>query len=118
MHEGLLFTLPEPHLRAVVLEHSTLFPTWHPVTKTFHLCCVDSDTIRNREMLPEEETQNAGIFVFERKKLCANLKADETGLLKYFNRMSSSDFDFLLNKIEDKVSRVDTNYCNSIPASV
>ena len=37
---------------------------------------------------------------------------------KNFNRMSSSDFDFLLNKIEDKVSRVDTNYRDSIPALV
>ena len=51
-------------------------------------------------------------------QLLANLKADETGLFKNFNRISSSDFDFLLNKIEDKVSRVDTNYCDSIPASV
>ena len=30
MHKGLLFTPPEPHLRAVVLKHSTLFPPWHP----------------------------------------------------------------------------------------
>ena len=45
------------------------------------------------------------------------LKADETGLLKNFNHMSS-DFDFLLNEIEDKVSRVNTNYRDSIPASV
>ena len=29
MQEGLLFTLPEPHLRAFVLEHSTKFPTQH-----------------------------------------------------------------------------------------
>ena len=50
-------------------------------------------------------------------QLLANLKADETGLLKNFNHISS-DFDFLLNEIEDKVSRVDTNYRNSIPASV
>ena len=50
-------------------------------------------------------------------QLLANLKADETGLFKNFNRMSS-DFDFLLNKIEDKVSRVDTNYRDNIPASV
>ena len=50
-------------------------------------------------------------------QLLENLKADETGLFKNFNRMSS-DFDFLLNKIEDKVSRVDTNYRDSIPASV
>ena len=32
--------------------------------------------------------------------------------------MSSSDFDFLLNKTEDKMSRVDTNYRDSIPALV
>ena len=51
-------------------------------------------------------------------KLLENVKADETGLFKNLNRISSSDFDFLLNKIEDKVSRVDTNYRDSIPASV
>ena len=51
-------------------------------------------------------------------QLLANLKADETGLFKNFNHMPPSDFEFLLNKIEDKVSRVDTNYCDSIPASV
>ena len=50
-------------------------------------------------------------------QLLANSKADETGLLKNFNRISS-DFDFSLNKIEDKVSRVYTNYCDSILASV
>ena len=51
-------------------------------------------------------------------QLLSNLKADKTGLFKNFNRMSSSDFDILLNKIEDKVSGVDTNYRGSIPASV
>ena len=51
-------------------------------------------------------------------QLLANLKADEMGLFKNFNRMSSSDFDFLLNTIEDKVSRADTNYRDSIPATV
>ena len=35
MHEGLLFTPPEPHLRAVVLKHSTLFPPWHPGYQNF-----------------------------------------------------------------------------------
>jgi hypothetical protein len=51
-------------------------------------------------------------------QLLANLKADETGLFKHFNHMLSSDFYFLLNKIEDKVSRVDTNYRDSIPPLV
>ena len=41
------------------------------VIKTLHLCCVHSDTIRNRETPPEEDTQNVGIFIFERNKLCA-----------------------------------------------
>ena len=51
-------------------------------------------------------------------QLLANLKVDEMGLFKNYNRISSSDFDFLLNKIEDKVSRINTNYHDSIPASV
>ena len=38
-----------------------------------------------------------------------------------FSKISTAGhhrIDFLLNKIEDKVSRVDTNYRDSIPASV
>ena len=35
MHEGLLFIPPEPHIRAVVLEHLTMFPTWHPGYQNF-----------------------------------------------------------------------------------
>ena len=35
MHEGLLFTPPEPHIRAVVLNHLTVIPTWHPGYQNF-----------------------------------------------------------------------------------
>jgi len=41
-------------------------------------------------------------------QLLANLRAEETGLLKNFSRMSSSGFDFSLKKIEEKLSRVGT----------
>ena len=57
--------------RAVVLEHSTKFPTWYPGYQNFLFVLLDSDTIRNLETPPEEKTQNVGIFVFERKKLYA-----------------------------------------------
>ena len=52
------------------------------------------------------------------KQLLANLKPDKMELSKNFNRMSSSDFDFLLTKIEDTVAGADTNYQGSIPATV
>ena len=35
---NMLFTPPEPHLRAVVLKHSTLFPPWHPGYQKLSIC--------------------------------------------------------------------------------
>ena len=60
------------------------------VIKTFHLCCVDSDTIRNWETPPEEVMWESS-FLKGRNyvQLLANLKADVMGLFKNFNCMSS-----------------------------
>ncbi|XP_044763654.1 uncharacterized protein LOC123320400 [Coccinella septempunctata] len=47
-----------------------------------------------------------------------DLGAYETELFRNFCRMSLSDFNILLGKIDEKVSRKDINYRESIPASV
>ena len=114
MQEGLLFTLPGHAYEQLFKNIRKSSQHGTRIIKTFYLCSVDSDTIRNRETLPEEEMQNVGIFVFERKKLCATACKFEGGWNAHHYRILI----FLLNKIEDKVSRVDTNYRDSIPVSV
>ena len=121
MREGLPIHTAWTCLGTVVLEHSTKFPTWHPGYRNFLSVLVDSDTIRNRKTPPEEETQNVEIFVFESKKLCATASKFKSGWNGTFHKFQPHviiGFWFFTKKIEDKVSRVNTNYGDSIPASV
>jgi hypothetical protein len=48
----------------------------------------------------------------------SQLNADDGALFKNFTRMSLTDFHCLLNKVAPFISKQDTNYRNSIPASV
>jgi len=75
---------------------------------------IEEESQRKRRRIWESSFLKGRNYV----QLLENLRADETGLFKNFSRMSSSDFDFLLSKIEAKVSRVNTNYRDSIPASI
>ena len=55
-------------LQAVILEHSTKFPTWYPGYQ--NLCL-------SKVILSENQRKKCRIFIFERKKLCATVSKFE-----------------------------------------
>ena len=83
MNEGLLFTLPEPHIRAVVLEHLTVAPGLSKLSicaaSIVILSEIEKRRLRKKRRMWESSFLKGRNYV----QLLANLKADETGLQKF-----------------------------------
>lgn len=54
----------------------------------------------------------------EQNAFFEKLLADDEALFKNFSRMSSDDFNYLLQKVSPIISKCDTNYRDAIPAKV
>jgi hypothetical protein len=64
----------------------------------------------NRELFAQQNLSQESFW--------SQLNADDGALFKNFTRMSLTDFHCLLNKVAPFISKQDTNYRNSVPASV
>jgi hypothetical protein len=61
-----------------------------------------------RDLLRDLNCDDCGLSIRERRL---------SGSVKNFTRISSSDFEFLLNNIGRTISKQDTNYRKSVPAT-